>query len=937
MFKMRSAFTGRLRWKPVWYLCGMGLGLCLSATARAQQLAFPGAEGFGAFALGGRSGTVYHVTNLGNSGSGSFRDAVSQPNRTIVFDVSGTINLSSALSISRSNLTIAGQTAPGEGITLKGNLTSVSAQNVIVRFIRCRGGDINCTNAYQEDAFHFDTAFNSIADHVSASWSIDEALSVSWSDNITVQWCMISEALNAACHYIDGAGTNCCQNHGYGSLLRYGDGGLSFHHNLYAHNWSRNPRLGDNLSLDFVNNVIYNWQDQAGYDENDTTDNGGPYQHFLNYVGNYLIAGLNTPPGSKQRTAFNGKGPDPTYCQIYQSGNLIDTNADHVLDGVDRGWAAFINKFTTNTTPFTIPQVTQVTTDGATTAYVRVVSAVGASATRDAVDSRIVSNVVNHDGFIINSQNQVGGWPTLYSLPAPTDTDQDGMPDFWEMAVGLNPNNAADRNNLTSDGYTRLEGYLNWLAAPHARVQTNSVAYVDLRQYAAGLLSPAFTVSSASNGVVQLLGDGHNVKFTPTPGFFGLASFAFSAADPDPNYSLSGTATVVVTPMSVTPNLVWRGDGTNNWNVATTANWLNGANIVKFYAGDNVTFNDAGTNNPAINLVGTLLPSSVTVTAVQNYTFGGSGSLGGMMSLLKSGSGQLTLATSNTYSGGTTVSNGTLLVNNATGSGTGVGAVTVLSGGTLGGTGVIGGPVSVTGRLAPGNSAGTLLVNNNLAFNGGAVLQYQLGTNSDLTAVSGNLILGGTLNVTDAGGFTNTTYPLFTYGGTLTTNGSPTILTIGTTPDTNKTYTIDISTAGQVNLIVGSTAPPLDPFLAWQLQYFNCTNLVTCPQAAGDVDADGDGMSNTNEFLSGTNPTNGLSALRITSVARQAVDVAITWTTAGGFTNAVQTTTGSYTTNFVDLSGLIVVSGSGDATTNYVDGGGATNNPSRYYRIRLVP
>jgi hypothetical protein len=140
-----------------------------------------------------------------------------------------------------------------------------------------------------------------------------------------------------------------------------------------------------------------------------------------------------------------------------------------------------------------------------------------------------------------------------------------------------------------------------------------------------------------------------------------------------------------------------------------------------------------------------------------------------------------------------------------------------------------------------------------------------------------------------------------------------------------------------VNLIVGSTAPPLDPFLAWQLQYFSCTNLVTCPQAAGDADPDGDGMSNTNEFLSGTNPTNGVSALRITSVVRQTTDVAITWTTAGGFTNAVQATTGSYTTNFVDLTGLIIIPGNGDVTTNYVDGGGVTNNPSRFYRIRLVP
>ena len=398
------------------------------STLPAQQLAFPGAEGFGAYASGGRSGTVYHVTNLNNSGSGSFRDAVSAANRTIVFDVSGTINLLSAIAITKSNLTIAGQTAPGDGIAFKGNLVSVQfpARNVIVRFLRCRPGDINCTN-FQEDSFHFDTAYNSIADHVSASWSIDEALSVTTSTNITVQWCMISEALNNSCHYIDGAGTNCCQAHGYGSLLRYGAGGLSFHHNLYAHNWSRNPRLGDSIHLDFVNNVLYNWQDQSGYNANDASDNPGGYTSFMNYVGNYLVGGPNTSTGTKIGRAFQSNVPNAALCQLYQSANLMDTNKNGELDGGDRGWAAFQGLFTTNTSRFAFPQVT---TDDADTAYVRVLSAAGASLVRDIVDSRVVSNVLHQDGAVIDSQNQVGGWPTLNSLPAPADSDQDGMPIF---------------------------------------------------------------------------------------------------------------------------------------------------------------------------------------------------------------------------------------------------------------------------------------------------------------------------------------------------------------------------------------------------------------------------------------------------------------------------------------------------------------------------
>jgi hypothetical protein len=195
--------------------------------------------------------------------------------------------------------------------------------------------------------------------------------------------------------------------------------------------------------------------------------------------------------------------------------------------------------------------------------------------------------------------------------------------------------------------------------------------------------------------------------------------------------------------------------------------------------------------------------------------------------------------------------------------------------------------------------------------------------------------LGGTLNVSDAGGFTNTTYTLFTYGGTLTYNG----VTVGTTPNPSFTYTISTNTFGQVNLIVGST-PPLDPFVAWQLQYFGCTN---CAEAQADADPLGKGMSNTNQFLVGLDPTNSASLFAIVSVVDSGADVQVTWTTAGGHTNMVQASggdaSGGYNTNtFADLpASETVLPGSGDTSTNYVDSGGATNAPSRYYRIRLVP
>jgi len=253
--------------------------------------------------------------------------------------------------------------------------------------------------------------------------------------------------------------------------------------------------------------------------------------------------------------------------------------------------------------------------------------------------------------------------------------------------------------------------------------------------------------------------------------------------------------------------LNWRGDGVSNmWNSGASTNWFDGQRLVAFSSAAFVTFDNSGSNSPSINLVGSLSPFLVTVTSTQNYTFGGTGSLDGwMMSLVKSGSGQLTVTTSNSFGRGTTVSNGTLLVNNTAGSGTGTGSVTVVSGASLGGNGTIGGPVTVNGTLMPGNGVGTLTISNTLVVNSGAVLQYALGTNSDLTAVSSNLTLGGTLNITDAGGFTTTTYRLFNYGGTLTYSG----LTVGTKPNANFIYTVSTSTVGQVNLIVSNNMASL--------------------------------------------------------------------------------------------------------------------------------
>ncbi|HTS18204.1 MAG TPA: glycosyl hydrolase family 28 protein [Verrucomicrobiae bacterium] len=231
----------------------------------------------------------------------------------------------------------------------------------------------------------------------------------------------------------------------------------------------------------------------------------------------------------------------------------------------------------------------------------------------------------------------------------------------------------------------------------------------------------------------------------------------------------------------------------------------------------------------------------------------------------------------------------------------------------------------------------TVTVSNNLNLGGASVLNFGLGTNATRIAVTGNLSTAGTLNLTDGGGFTNGTYTLFTYGGTLTDNG----LAIGSIPDANFTYAISTSTIRQVNLVVG-VVPPLDPFVAWQLAWFGCTNLALCPQAAPGADPYGKGISNTNQFLVGLNPTNPASVFQILSVAPETNnDMVITWATGAGPTNIVQAgagnAAGSYSTNFTDISGPLSIPGIGDVTNTFHDPDGATNNPSRYYRIRLGP
>lgn len=437
------------------------LALCVAtatsgaATASPPPVAaFPGAEGFGRFAAGGRGGAVFHVTTLDDSGPGSLRAAVeARGPRTVVFDVGGTIILASPLKIGRPNITLAGQTAPGDGITLRGQPLLIAADDVIVRYIRVRLGD---ETKVQDDAVSITRGRRIIIDHVSASWSVDETLSAgsryqSPEDGVhdlTVQWSLIAESLNVSVHDKG--------RHGYGSLIRGGHGArFSWHHNLWADHQARMPRPGNynNAAIDpvgplfeFRNNVFYNWGGgRAGY--NADKDSLAGYD----FVANWYQAG----PDSEGALAFCEENPLARAFFADNAMNGVVPTDPWSLVGCTPG-AGFRS-------PAPLAD-SGIATDTASRAYERVLAAAGASKVRDSVDLRIVAGVRDRTGRLINSQADVGGWPALKGGPAWIDSDGDGMPDDWERARGFDPKDGADgARDRDGDGFTNLEDWLNSL------------------------------------------------------------------------------------------------------------------------------------------------------------------------------------------------------------------------------------------------------------------------------------------------------------------------------------------------------------------------------------------------------------------------------------------------------------------------------------------
>ncbi len=433
----------------------LGAFLLMSAGAAVPLPAFPGAEGAGALAQGGRGGKVLTVTTLADGGPGSLRAAVEAKGpRIIVFAVSGTIQLSKPLTVREGRMTIAGQSAPGDGITLRDHPLVVQADDVVIRFIRSRLGDESKTEA---DAIWIRAGRRIILDHVSASWSVDETLSVSgnyaepgegWYD-VTVQWSIIADSLTKSLH-AKGA-------HGYGSLVRGGRGArASFHHNLWANHSARMPRPGnyapaasdpDGAFFDFRCNLFYNWgAGRSGY--NADKDSLSRY----NFVGNAYL-----------------RGPQSTKAIAFQEGNPVAKSffADNMMDGVIPGdpWS-LVTGITDPTQKLSAPvEMPKVSCGGSKSVEADVLARAGASRSRDSVDAAVVAGVRSRTGKQIDTQGDVGGWPELRSGTAPTDSDGDGMPDAWERKRGLDPKRDDSAGDRDGNGYTDVEDYLNALAA----------------------------------------------------------------------------------------------------------------------------------------------------------------------------------------------------------------------------------------------------------------------------------------------------------------------------------------------------------------------------------------------------------------------------------------------------------------------------------------
>ncbi|HYQ02854.1 MAG TPA: hypothetical protein VER96_29485 [Polyangiaceae bacterium] len=489
-----------------------------TAATGSTPLAFPGAQGFGKNATGARAGKVFHVTNLNDSGAGSFRDAVSASGRFVVFDVGGYIGLKTAVSVN-SNITIAGQTAPGQGIGFKGGEISFADRtNIIMRHVRIRPGAD--TESDTDDALSLYQASNVMIDHSSfefAPWNNIDGVSSDWqthpATNITFQDSLIADPTGQQ----------------FGAHTESVASDWAWYRNIFANSHNRNPLAKVNTV--FVNNLEYN--NEACY----TTHTSTEFKHDI--VNNYFVYGPSTSGNTWFQIDKNQS--------IYYAGNLQDSDKNGALGGSTTTPSWYQGTGTILTSPWS-PETTAIAPLSPVSAA-RVAMSRAGTLPRDPLDALIIGQVMTlgkgasgtragSAGSMYESQTSTGldndGYGTITSGTKPADSDNDGMADSWEKAAGTNPS-TDDALSKASDGYTNLEHYVNWLAEPHASTPFGQAVDIDLAGYSSGFstVSPTFMVSEAQNGTVSLGTDGHTAHFQPGAGCYGFGSFSFGVKGSD--------------------------------------------------------------------------------------------------------------------------------------------------------------------------------------------------------------------------------------------------------------------------------------------------------------------------------------------------------------------------------------------------------------------
>ncbi len=625
--------------------------MSVTVAMSAQQLAFPGAVGFGRHAVGGRYGTVYHVTNLNDSGTGSLRDAVSKSNRIVVFDVSGVINISSRITFA-SNLYVAGQTAPGEGVVVYGDGVSFSgANNIIVRYMKFRMGKNGSSG---KDCAGVANGTNMIFDHCSFAWGLDETFSINWDNkgsapmHITLSNCVVGQGL---------------LSHSAGGLIQ--SDSITLYRNFYCDNSTRNNKVKG--TSQYVNCIVYNWKDGCYLMGGDSSG-----KSWVNVTNNLFING---PAGGGN--AITSGNSD---FSIYSLDNWQDRNADGVLNPYEIPHSEYSGGPTFAAKPYNYPELPAWKSSELIDSLL---PDVGASLPyRDLADHLMVHQCKSFgkEGAIISSEYQLPiGAPTSWgvkSFAKPADSDGDGMPDEWENANGTNPS-ANDAMTIADNGYANIENYINGLNKDNRPLflrAPQQFAFDSSTDHSITLSWYDFTEGEDGFIVEQLVGGSWTEVARVGE---GSEAYTMDGLEPGGSYQVrlcayagenrsdyTATLTVKTQPKQADMVDVNSYEADYTWNVAdggwdfVTANWKEGvyqdASKVLFSPEEGVT----------VSLASEVKPASTVVNSATDVTISGSGKIGGEGSLNKAGSGTLTVSTANTYTGATVLHGGTFSFNN---------------------------------------------------------------------------------------------------------------------------------------------------------------------------------------------------------------------------------------------------------------------------------